>query len=161
MIWISTLLIAMQSHAFHVSVTDVKFKEDKKAIQISSRIFLDDLELALQDYSGNTKLDILDEAQWETVDSLLSVYLLANFKISNAKGQYQINYVGAEREAEVMWCYLEIEKVKKLKEVTIWNNLLISSFPDQENLIHFNAYNKTKSGRCLKGAESKQFSWGD
>jgi len=72
---------------------------------------------------------------------------------------YQIMYVGAEIEQEVMWCYLEVEKVKKLKSIHIKNSILHEVWPDQENLIHFRAFNKVKSARLLNGEDTKEFSW--
>lgn len=149
MLWMGTLLLTLNFHAFHVSVTDIKFKEDQKALQISSRIFLDDLELALRDYSGDNKLDIVNEVSWEETNGILKEYLLDNFKASTSKGSLEIQYIGAERDEEVMWCYLEVVKVKKLKDIAIWNNILIGSFQDQENIIHFKAYGKVKSERCF------------
>lgn len=160
-VMISTMLLLVQSilHPFHVSVTEVKFKEEKKTIQISVRIFLDDLEVTLQEYTGNKKLDILKKENWETINENLGKYLLENLKIYNEKGQLNAKYLGAEKEDEVMWAYVEIEKVKKLKTITVWNSLLTETFDDQENIMHFRAYEKVKSERFFKGAEQKVFTW--
>ncbi|WP_462253488.1 DUF6702 family protein [Ekhidna sp.] len=148
-------------HPFHVSVTDIKFKEDKKAIQISTRIFLDDLELALQEYSGNDKLDITKEENWEEVKTNLKPYVLEKLKIWDAKDrEYDLNWVGAEMEDDVMWCYIEIEKVKKLGRVKVWNSILHEVWGDQENLIHFRAFEDVKSARLYKGEDTEVFEWG-
>ena len=115
---ISTLLLYLQLllHPFHVSVVDIKYKEDQKALQISIRIFLDDLEKTLGAYSGNSGLDITDEGSWEFVDEQLKKYLFEHLKLSDHKGAtLKMNHVGAEIEKDAMWCYLEIEKVKRLK----------------------------------------------
>ena len=70
---ITLVLILFQSvfHPFHVSVSDIKYKEDQKAIQISTRIFLDDLELALRAFTGNEKLDIMDEKSWNLANGII------------------------------------------------------------------------------------------
>lgn len=157
----STVLIVIQSllHPFHVSVSEVKYKEEKKAIQISVRIFLDDLEMALQEYSGNDKLDITLKENWNLVNENLQKYILQNLRVYNDKGQMKANYIGAEMENDVMWTYVEIEKVRKLKTITIWNSILTETYDDQENIIHFRAYEKVKSARLHKGAEQKVFIW--
>lgn len=148
------------AHPFHVSVSDIKFKEDKKAIQISTRIFLDDLELALQNYSENPKLDIGDEANWEFINETLKSYTLERMKLWDEKGkEYQLNYIGAEIEDDVMWCYIEIEKIKKLKQVKVWNSMLHEVWGDQENLVHFRAFDDVQSARLVKGEDSETFVW--
>ncbi len=158
---ISAVLFAIQLmlHPFHVSVSEVKYKEEKKAIQISVRIFLDDLEVALQEYSGNEKLDITMKENWDFVDEHLGKYLMENFRIYNEKGQMSTNYIGAEIEDDVMWAYVEIEKVRKLKTIIIWNSILTETFDDQENIIHFRAFDKVKSARLYSGTEQKTFVW--
>lgn len=154
------LMIASIIHPFHVSVTDIKFKEELKSIQISTSIFLDDLELGLKAYTGNQTLDIVDEASWDFVQTSLKPYVLSKFLIRDEKGRkYDLNYIGAEIEDDVMWCYLEIEKVKKLKSVTVTNEILHEVWNDQENLIHFSAFGDTKSARLFKEEKSFDFSW--
>ncbi|MEO9869011.1 DUF6702 family protein [Ekhidna sp.] len=159
---ISLALIFFQSllHPFHVSVSDIKYKEDKKALQISTRIFLDDLELALQTYSGNEKLDIAKAEDWNFVKENLKPYILERLKLWDEKGEaYELNYIGAEIEDDVMWCYIEIEKVKKLKQVKVSNTILHEVWGDQENLVHFRAFDDVQSARLYKGDESEIFSW--
>ena len=41
-------LSSFEMHKFYVSVTQINFAQDKKAIQITSRIFIDDLNNTLE-----------------------------------------------------------------------------------------------------------------
>ncbi|MEQ6168258.1 DUF6702 family protein [Ekhidna sp. MALMAid0563] len=159
---ITLVLILFQSvfHPFHVSVSDIKYKEDQKAIQISTRIFLDDLELALRAFTGNEKLDIMDEKSWNFINENLEKYLLDRMMLWDDKGrEYELNYIGAEIEEDVMWCYIEIEKVKKLKQVKVWNSILHEVWGDQENLVHFRAFGDVQSARLYKGEDTEVFEW--
>lgn len=159
---ITLALIVLQSlmHPFHVSVSDIKYKEDKKAIQISTRIFLDDLELALRAYTGNETLDIIKKENWEFVNENLKQYMLEHITLWDEKDrEYELNYIGAEVEEDVMWCYIEIEKVKKLERVRVKNTLLHEVWGDQENLIHFRAFEKVRSARLFKDEDTEVFSW--
>lgn len=154
------LIVNLWVHPFHVSVSDIKYKEDQKALQISTRIFLDDLELALQAYSGREKLDIVEKSNWDFVDEQLEKYVLERLKLWDEKDRaYELNYVGAEIEDDVMWVYVEIEKVKKLEKVTIWNAILHEVWADQENLVHFRAFEDVQSARLYKGDDSEVFEW--
>lgn len=159
---VTLALIIFQSvlHPFHVSVSDIKYKEDKKAIQISTRIFLDDLEMALRAYTGNDTLDIMEEESWDFINTNLEKYLLDRMKLWDEKGkEYELNYIGAEIEEDVMWCYIEIEKVKKLGRVKVWNSILHEVWSDQENLVHFRAFDKVKSARLFQGDDTEVFEW--
>lgn len=159
MIYSFILALQMLVHPFHVSVTEVKYKEEKKAIQISTRIFLDDLEETLQAYLRDEKLNITAEENWGVVNTTLKTYVLEKLKLSNEKGALELLYVGAEIEKDVMWVYVEVLKVKKLKRIKVWNGLLTDKFDDQENIVHFRAFDKVKSARLYKGDEEKVFDW--
>jgi len=159
---ITSILIFFQVllHPFHVSVSEIKYKPEQKSLQISTRIFLDDLELAMRAYTGYDKLDITEPENREKVDASLKKYTLEHVRLWDDKGKpYQVNYVGAEIDEDVMWCYLEIEKVKKLKSVKVKNSLLHEVWGDQENLVHFRAFEKVKSARLFKGEDTKVFKW--
>ena len=148
-------------HPFHVSVTEIKYRADQKIIQVSTRIFLDDLELGLRAYTGNDKLDITDESGWDFIEEHLEKYLAEKIRFWDEKGKpYELNYVGAEIEDDVMWCYIEIVKVKKLKQVKISNSILHEVWADQENLVHFRVLDTVKSARLFKEDETEVFEWG-
>ena len=61
---IVTTIFFSYLHPFHVSVCDVDFKEESKSIQVSQRIFLDDLEKALNEkYDINLVHDLRKECK--------------------------------------------------------------------------------------------------
>ncbi|MEM0938304.1 MAG: DUF6702 family protein [Bacteroidota bacterium] len=154
------LTIVYFIHPFHVSVTDIKFIKDKKSLQISSRIFLDDLELALQDYTNLEKLDIMDENNRNFISESINRYLHEKIILKDGKNrEYKLVYLGMEIEDDVMWCYLEVEKVKKIESIIVTNKILHEVWSDQENLVHFRAFDSVKSARLFKGDESKTFEW--
>lgn len=160
MITLTFILFQTIVHPFHVSVTDIKYKADQKAIQISTRIFLDDLELALQAYTGNEKLDIIKKENWDFVNKTLEKYILEKLKLWDEKDrEYELHYIGAEIEEDVMWCYVEIEKVKKLNRVKIRNIMLHEVWGDQENLVHFRAFEKVRSARLFREEDTGVFEW--
>ncbi|MEM8893196.1 MAG: DUF6702 family protein [Bacteroidota bacterium] len=132
-------------HPFHISVIDMEYDEDAKAIEISVRIFLDDLEDTLRGFTGDTKLDIMEEGSRELVHSTLEKYFLEKLKISVNGKLTEMNYLGEETEGDVMWCYIEIPKVKKLEALEVESFLLLDTFDDQMNLVHMKAFGSTKS----------------
>ncbi|MEQ9297741.1 MAG: hypothetical protein RIF33_04215 [Cyclobacteriaceae bacterium] len=150
------VMIGSLLHPFHISVLDMEYDEDSKAIEISCRIFLDDLEETLRAYSDEARLDIMDEASREKVHIELERYFREKVKISVNGKTAEMNYLGEEIDGDVMWCYIEIAKVKKLQSIEVENQLLLDSFDDQMNLVHMKAFGSTKSLKLYQFNE-----WGE
>jgi uncharacterized protein DUF6702 len=130
------LLFLIQIHPFHVSVCDVDFNEDAKSIQISQRIFLDDFEKALnKKFAINLIID--DKSTMAYRDSLIQVYLVDNLHLLIDGREKKRVFVGSEIEENAIWCYLEYEGVKKYKSLEINSTILLETFEDQANIIHF------------------------
>ena len=123
-------------HPFHVSVCDVDFNEEAKSIQLSQRIFLDDLEQTLNEkYRVNLVID--DELSKVYRDSLIKVYLFESLQVSIDGKEKKGIYIGNEIEDDAMWCYIEFKGIKKFKSLKIKSSVLIETFEDQANIIHF------------------------
>ncbi|MEN8249814.1 MAG: DUF6702 family protein [Bacteroidota bacterium] len=136
-------------HPFHVSVCDIEFNKEAKAVQVSQRMFLDDLEVTLNKKYGTT-LIIDDLGTISLRDSLLADYLDENLEIIvDGKVRYG-KYLGSEIEEDGMWCYIEFEGIRKLKSIEITNTVLIETFDDQANIIHFKAGEFEKSTKLDK-----------
>ena len=132
---VSSLILSL-IHPFHVSVCDVEFNEDAKSIQLSQRIFLDDLEQTLNE-KYKTHLIIDDEFSRAYRDSLIQVYLFESIHLSVDGKENQRIYIGNEIEDDAMWCYIEYTGVKKFKTLKIKSTVLIETFEDQANIVHF------------------------
>ncbi len=129
-------LFSYLNHPFHVSVCDVEFNEEAKSIQLSQRIFLDDFEQTLNEkYRVNLVID--DELSKVHRDSLIEVYLFESLHISVDGKEKKGIYIGNEIEGDAMWCYIEYKGVTKFKSLKIKSIVLIETFEDQANIIHF------------------------
>ena len=137
-------------HPMHISVTEINYNEKDKALQISSRIFIDDLEMSIQNDLKNDALDILKPTNGKTTDQLVSVYVLKHIKVKVDNKQQVLKYLGHETEGEAIICYIEISNIKKLKSVEALNDLIMETHSDQWNLVHVTYKAKTKSLRLAK-----------
>ena len=136
---IITLVIALffsSVHPFHVSVCDVDFNTETKSIQISQRIFLDDFEKALNE-KFEINLIIDDESTKEFRDSLIQVYLFEKLNLIVDGKEKKRVYIGNEIEEDAMWCYIEYRGIKKFEYLEITSKVLLETFDDQANIIHF------------------------
>lgn len=158
MSWLVFVVVQLFLHPFHVSVTDIKFKEEKKSLQVSTRIFMDDLEEALKMEYQLEKYDILEKKDDPETKNWIKNYLLKNFKLSSDSKPLDLKFIGFEFESDVVWCYLEVEKIRKIKNLTVENSLLTSTYSDQENLVHLRAYEQVLSRRMNKKNTLEKFS---
>lgn len=132
-------------HPIHVSVCDIEYDQDRKALEIVQRIFLDDLEKAIRSMEGKPDLNILKPAGGKTTDEWVKSYLKQNFKVSVNGKETEHRYLGHEVEGDALYAYLEVEKVKKLNSIKVYSAILTSEYDDQVNLVHIKADGKIRS----------------
>lgn len=139
------LLTSFSYHKFYVSISEVNHNTETAALEISMKIFTDDLEAALE-ADTSEKLWIGDpEREAVATDSLLAVYFDKKMTININGEKSEAVFLGKELEADVTWCYLEIQDVPAVKSVSIDNRILMELFDDQKNLVHIYANGKEKS----------------
>ncbi len=121
-------------HPFHLSLTEIKWNKGSGQLEISQKIFWDDLEIALSSYH-DTSIDFLNPANKEILNKQLETYLLTQNKIWIDEKEVDIKYLGYEVEEDAAWFYFESAKLKEPTAVKIKNSLLIEPFPDQKNVV--------------------------
>ena len=67
----------------------------KKSLQITKKIFFDDLELVLQNENNNENFDILN-SKTELVDNYIEAYLKKNVFMKLMTKYMTLNYLGYE-----------------------------------------------------------------
>ena len=127
-------------------------------MQVEHRIFLDDLEEALRDFSGNEKLDVVEDDQ-AALDKLVSAYLKENLSIIVKGKPVDLVFIGKEMELDqnVLWCYFEVEKVKRFDSFRIRHSVLLEKFSDQQNVVNYDPKGNTLTDRAHKGKEWLEF----
>lgn len=141
------------AHPFHLSLTEIKWNKQSEQLEISQKIFWDDLEVALSSYH-DTSIDFLNPANKEILKKQLETYLLSQNKIWIDEKEVVIKYLGYEVEEDAAWFYFESEKLKEPTSVKVKNSLLIDPFPDQKNVVQiYFSTNSPKSIILGKGEE--------
>lgn len=138
------LLLSVNAHKFYVSVTEVAYVNEKKSVQIITRIFIDDLENALRQ-RYNKHLTFAPENEAEEVEIYLERYLKDKISIQINDKIVAVKYVGREYDNDIVFCYLEITDVKEIKSFQISNKVLFESFDDQQNIVKLKINDQNKS----------------
>lgn len=146
-------------HPLHISVTEIEYNEKAEALQIISRIFVDDLEVAVREKKSMPELDILNPNKGLTTQTLIADYLKDHLKIKLDGKPQQLNLLGYEEENFAFICYIEIEKVKNFKVIEVENTVITEIFDDQSNLVHITYKGPIKSMRLMKDKPSGKFTF--
>ena len=77
--FLAVLLSSFAWHKFYVSVTQIDFVPNKKRVEITSRIFIDDLEKALE-RKFKKKFYLTTSNEIENADVLIQEYLKEKIK---------------------------------------------------------------------------------
>lgn len=131
-------------HKFYVSVTQVDYVPSKKRIEITSRIFIDDLEKALTK-KHKRKLNITSSNELPEAEEWIKSYLNEKIKISINNKPQKIEYLTKDVEGDVIIIYTKIANSKKINTFEIYNSLLTETFQDQQNIVHTNINGNKKS----------------
>jgi hypothetical protein len=127
-----------------VAVTQVDHVPQKKRIEITSRIFIDDLEKALTK-KYKKKPNITSTNEMPEAEEWIKSYIKEKIKISINNKPQQIEYLAKEVEGDVLIIYTKIAISKKINTFEIYNSLLTETFEEQQNIVHTNINGNKKS----------------
>lgn len=138
-------LSAFTFHKFYMGIFQINYVTEKKMLQITSRIFVDDLNKAIEKkYNKKTFLGTNKETATDL--DLLKKYLSESFVIKINGQNKPIIFLSKELEADdVLVCYSKITTIEKLKTIEIFNSVLIDWNPEQQNIMHISAFGIKKS----------------
>ncbi|MEZ0538192.1 DUF6702 family protein [Fibrella arboris] len=136
-------LFSFHVHDFHTSLTQMQFDAKSQMVEVSVRMFTDDLETALTKENGGKLVNLSGPAK---ADQLLERYVRKHFVVADAQRKPRsYTYVGYEQEADAHWVYLEMPAsgADTFKNIVIKQDILMDLFSDQVNLINIQ-YNQQK-----------------
>lgn len=134
------------AHKFYVSVTNVVYSDKDDAIQITTRIFIDDLDNAFKE-RYEIKSQMATKKELENIDVYVEKYLKSKFLIYIDGEQKEFTYIGKKYDNDVVVCYIEVPNVKftSIKSIAIINEVLMDMFDEQQNVVHFKLNDNKKS----------------
>jgi len=124
------------AHAYHTSLTEIQYNAKEKSLEISIRMFTDDLETALTKANNGQKIMI--GGKNDNSDAVLNKYIQQHFAIITPQKQKKaLTVLGKELEGDATWVYVEIPNCQDFKGNILYNNLMQEMFDDQTNLVNF------------------------
>jgi hypothetical protein len=152
MTWIAGVLLMV--HPMHVSITEISYNTQARAVQITVRLFIDDLETAVRRQTQQPELDLLAPGAGGTTDNLVATYLQERFRVKLDGKQQTWTYLGHEKEGPALIAYIEIGKARRFKSIEVMNACMHEIFDDQNNLVNVTYQETVKSLRLTADQQS-------
>lgn len=145
---LSTLVGKVSAHPFFLSVSELRVDTKKQEINLSCRLFADDLENALTKIH-HKPLDLIAGLKEASIQQGVDTYVRERFSLGMAGQKISFRFLGMEQEDEAIWCYFEANTFVAGKKMVISNSLLYDFLPEQVNVLHVYLDGERQSKRLV------------
>lgn len=145
-------------HPFYISVTEMALNSKTKSLEITCKMFAEDMEDVLkQNYKTPVDLDN-DKMQMQN-NKLINDYILKHFSINIDSKPTALKFVGFEKESESIYCYFEVLNVPAIQKIIINNTILQDYKQEQINIMHVIVNGSRKSTKLDYPSNQASFSF--
>ena len=131
-------------HPFYVSMTEVQHNEKAKRLEVSCKVFSNDLE-AMLEKKYQTSIDMLQARDKARIEPLLQDYLQQHLRVQVDGKPVAFRFLGYELEEDATWCFLEAVKINQVKRLEVKNDILFAEHPTQTNMLHVTVKGRRQS----------------
>ena len=143
-------------HPYFISMTEIEHDKTNNSLEISVRIFTDDLEKTIrQTYKG--KVDILNKDEKANSEKLIRQYINKHLIIKADGKALALKFDGFESEEGSIWSYFEYDNITSLKTIEVTNTILYDYKEEQVNFIHVKAGDYDETTKLNYPDNYKQF----
>lgn len=131
---VALIVLCSWTHKFYVGIYQVNYASDKKMLQITTRIFVDDLNSALEK-KFKKKFHLGEKNVGEDEVVLMNKYIFENFRIAVNGKPEPLDYRSCEMENNVIVGYYRITDIANVKTLACTNKVLFDFVTEQQNII--------------------------
>lgn len=128
-------------------MTEIQYIPKEKTLEVSVRIFTDDLENTIRNLHKDYPLDLLHPKDSALVNKWVDQYVHSRLQIKTDNIVRPMKMLGYERQEESIWIYFEIKNTPPPHQVHVFNTLLYDYKKEQINMIRFKNGEKEKSSK--------------
>ena len=146
-------------HKFYLSVSKLNYNQSEEAFQLVSRVFIDDLELALKTRYG-VDLGLDTEAEQKVLaQSTIDRYLNSMLSLRVNDQEVALDFIGYTYEADQVLLLVEFKRPdpSPLARVEFRNRLLTDEIDGQQNQVDLTVLKFKKSS--VLSTELDTFTW--
>lgn len=152
-----TFLFSGIAHPFYLSVTEMKYNTKNKTIEVSCKLFTNDLESALKKLNNKT-VDLINPKDKAEAEKLVSDYIFKHLSVNLNGKNRTLKFIGYEKEDDVIWAFMQIENCETPKQLAINNSLLYDILKEQINIVHFEMNGNKQSSKVANPEKEIKFS---
>jgi hypothetical protein len=126
-----------QAHPFYVSICQIDFNKSNQSLEISLKVFANDLLLGLEN-AGASKIYLGEDKENPKTDEYIFNYIKSNLRFEVNDRSETYTFIGREIETDVVWIYMEIKDVSELKKIKVECQFLTEVLNTQSNIFQIN-----------------------
>ncbi|MCY3554379.1 MAG: hypothetical protein OXH56_03560 [Gemmatimonadetes bacterium] len=128
--------VTAHAHVFYVSITRVKWNAGDALLDVSVRIFTDDLEEAIV-AKGGPRLRLWTDQAHADRERHVAEYLASRLAFRVNGADRKLTYAGMEDALDATACLVQITGVDRVETIEVENRILIEMFDTQANVMRF------------------------
>ncbi len=140
-------------HKFYLSNTSIEFNAQNRAIEVTSKIFTDDLEHTLE-AKGNANHSLYP--QTPEVFECVKKYIGENLSLQVAGRNVVLNFLGYSVDNDMTTLFLEGSYFDP-NSVIVTNTILLDLYSDQQNIVEVRWSGQSKREYFTKDKKQFQF----
>ena len=125
------------NHAIYISVTNIVIKNNNNIAEVSMKVFSNDLEDAIQNYSGKRE-KVVERVDFTGLSNVIEEYVNQRTEILLDKKRVLLNVRSCENIGETTWIYLQGEIGSLHESIEVKNQVLFEIFDTQKNIVEIN-----------------------
>lgn len=149
------------AHALHVCLVEVHYRPETQLLEVTTKVFTDDLELALGQRARQA-VRLTAAKDLETYAGLMSRWLKDHlqWRADSLPTALSQDYLGAEMNHEAVFLYSQVQVPPGFKELRVRCTLLLAQYDDQVNIISVHHPRALRAGRTYGTRPELTLSWG-
>ncbi len=144
-------------HAYHSSITELRYNPAKKQLELAVKVFADDFEKALSQGQA-TPVNLTDAGPRPLM--LATAYLQRSLQVSTPAGApLALQVLGMQAENDGYWFYCKVPLPAPVAGVKLRQAVMQDVFSDQMNIVNIEANGHKQSALFRTGHEQEVVKW--
>ncbi|BAV94017.1 DUF6702 family protein [Ichthyobacterium seriolicida] len=130
--------LGFYKHKFYVSITDINYDSDLKYLEVSIKVFTDDLENSLNAYFPSEDIRLNLGIGQKNEKEIFTTYLNSCFSIGINDKKKESEYIGRETTTETTTCYIAVNEVflEEIDRIKVHQSILNNFLDKQQNIVN-------------------------
>ncbi len=131
-------------HKFYISKTIIEFNPRTAQFEVTCKLFTDDLETAIGGaQSGEIRLGT--DREVADADQRIEKYMHDHLALKINGAPIEWRWVGKDVDSDMTFCYVEFYRQPDFATLQVFNDILVSQFADQQNIVDLSINGTTQT----------------